>query len=112
MAGAAELLTYDDSGVLRAFRSTDGELPREIPLELPAISAMRVAPDAALLATFAPPTRALFDPLSGERIETISLKIKGVYGVAWGPGGEQIACSAADGRVRIWQLGEDFGTAR
>jgi hypothetical protein len=40
----------------------------------------------------------------GDVIERHEVPVKGVYGVAISPDGRHLACAAADGRLRIWEL--------
>ncbi len=103
-ADSRHIVTYDYAGAVRRFRAENADCLVDVALEIPAISALRPSPDGALLAAVAPHTLAFFDAHSFERLETINLKVKGVYGVAWSPAGDMIACSAADGRIRIWML--------
>jgi WD40 repeat protein len=103
-AGSEHLLTYDYAGTVRAWAPATGALIATWELELPAIAATAYAPDGRTLAATAPHTLALFDAGTFERLETISLKVKGVYGVAWSHAVDTLACAAADGKIRFWQV--------
>ena len=97
------LLTLDYAGVLREWEAGNWALRRTVALELPFPAGQSFAPHAPVLALAAPYTIAFFDTGTWERIETLPLKLKGVYGLAWSPDGSLLANSAADGRVRIWR---------
>lgn len=104
------LLTLDYDGVLRLWESGSWRLRATVPLEIPFPAGHSFAPHAPVLAVAAPHTIAFFNTTNWERMETLALKVKGVYGLAWSPDGALLANSAADGRVRIWHSA-DLGSA-
>lgn len=101
---ATRLLTYDYAGVLRLWDVDSGAVVQVWTTELLEIASTALSPDGTLLAATAPHTLAFFDTATWERVETLSLKVKGVYGVTWSHDGAQVACSAADGRIRIYTV--------
>lgn len=100
------LMTLDYEGVLREWEVDTWLLRRVIPLEIPAPAGSSFAPNTPLWAVSAPHTIAFFDTRTWERLETLALKVKGIYGLAWSPDGSLLANSAADGRVRIWRTAD------
>jgi WD40 repeat protein len=100
------LRTIDYAGILRQWNVTTGALILDATLDLPQPSASAISPDGAVLAVTAPHTLALFRTSDWERLDTLTFKTKGIYGVTWSPNGDQLAIAAADGKLRIWQTAD------
>ena len=62
------------------------------------------SPNNRMIAVSSDHAIQLFDTLEGELIETMNLKPKGIYGVAFSPDGKLLAMGAADKKIRVWQI--------
>lgn len=92
-------------GTLRFWTVVGGDEVNSVPLKASGVLQLAFAPDGRSLAVATDGAILHLTAPDGELLERYDVPLKGVYGVAFSPDGRYLANAAADGRVRVWQLG-------
>lgn len=92
-------------GTLRFWCAGDWSQRRSVPLRAGGIFQIAFFPAGKSIAVSADRMIQTISLESGEVVDRIELPLKGIYGVAVSPDGRYLANAAADGKIRIWELG-------
>lgn len=90
------LTLWTTAGQPRVEVGTGGASPGEL----------RFRPDGKAVAVSLAYQVQIRSTADGRPIARIRSVIKGMFGLDWSPDGRHLACAAADGRVRVWAIGE------
>ena len=89
---------------LRFWQSDGWNALGEVTLENQGVQSLAFSHSGSYLAVASDHRVSLIDVTGMQIVQTVDLKPKGVYCLAFSPGDRWFACGAADKRVRIWDL--------
>ncbi len=91
-------------GTLRFWTVVSGDEVNCVPLQAQGVFQLAFAPDGRSIAVSTDGAVLRLRAPDGELVARHEVPVKGVYGVAISPDAKHLACAAADGRVRVWEL--------